>query len=181
MMRLLLVGLGLCTAVTPCGCKRAAEQEKVSSKSASAAREDHTRDNGADHAHANGGDHGHEQAAGDDQDADHHDEVDLGTFAIGDVQVTFAQGHGKVEAGKEGHLVIKLPYSDNGATAVRVWLGTADRTASYVGKGEYAPSHDDYDVHAIAPDPLPADAMWWVEIEKPDGTRSVGSVKPLME
>lgn len=95
------------------------------------------------------------------------------------MKVSFAQGHGKLVAGQEGHLVVKLPYNDKGASVVRAWIGNQDRTLSFVGKGQYAPSHDDYDVHAIAPDPLSKDAMWWVEIEKPDGTKVVGSVKPL--
>ncbi len=83
-----------------------------------------------------------------------------------------------IEAGKEGHLIIKLPYKDDGSTVVRAWIGTEDRTVSAVGKGEYAPSHNDYDIHTIAPTPLPADAKWWVEVEKPDGTKVVGSVAP---
>ena len=119
-----------------------------------------------------------------DEGADHdhaHDEVVSDPVTIGDMQVELAQGHGAVEAGKEGHLVVKLPYNDNGATIVRAWIGGDDRTMSMVGKGEYAPSHDDYDIHAMAPDPLPANTMWWIEIEKPDGTKVVGSAKPIME
>jgi hypothetical protein len=115
------------------------------------------------------------------EEHDHaHDEVSLGTFSAGDMKIEAAQGHGMVEAGKEGHLVITLPYKDDGATVVRAWIGTEDRTMSAVGKGEYAPSHDDYDIHAIAPTPLPADAKWWVEVEKPDGSKVVGSVVPKM-
>lgn len=110
-----------------------------------------------------------------------HDEVSLGKAKVGDLEVELAQGHGAVEAGKEGHLVVKLPYNDAGATIVRAWIGTADRTSSMVGKGTYAPSHDDYDVHADAPKPLPADAMWWIEVEKPDGAKQVGSAKPILE
>ncbi|MCP3918100.1 MAG: hypothetical protein GY711_21335 [bacterium] len=116
------------------------------------------------------------------EEEDHeHDEEPLGTVEIGGMQVEFAQGHGSVAAGEEGHLVVKLPYSDNGATTVRAWIGTEDRTLSYVGKADYAKSHDDYDAHANAPDPLPENVMWWVEIEKPDGTKAVGSVQPLMD
>ena len=96
---------------------------------------------GHDHPH---GDHDHS-----------HEEVSLGTAMVGDLEVELAQGHGKVSAGKEGHLVVKLPYSDDGATVVRAWIGTEDRALSRVGKGDYAPSHDDYDIHADAPDPLP--------------------------
>jgi hypothetical protein len=64
---------------------------------------------------------------------------------------------------------------------VRAWLGTEDRTLSLVGLGEYAPSHDDYDVHVTAPDPLPSPLMWWFEIETPDGTKVLGSAAPLVE
>ncbi len=110
-----------------------------------------------------------------------HDEDSLGTVEIGDLSVELAQGHGAITGGSEGHLVVKLPYSDSGSTVVRAWIGTEDRTLSYVGKGEYAPSHDDYDVHATAPDPLPADARWWIEIAKPDGTKVVGSAQPILE
>jgi hypothetical protein len=97
---------------------------------------------------------------------------------LGEHSLELAQGHGAVAAGKEGHLVVKLPYNDGGATIVRAWIGTEDRTLSYVGKGQYAPSHDDYDVHATAPDPLPAETQWWIEIEQPDGTKLVGSAQP---
>jgi hypothetical protein len=115
------------------------------------------------------------------EEPDHaHDEVSLGIFTAGGMEIEAAQGHGMVEAGKEGHLVIKLPYKDDGASVVRAWIGTEDRTMSAVGKGEYAPSHDDYDIHSIAPTPLPAGAKWWVEVEKPDGTKAVGSIAPKM-
>jgi hypothetical protein len=125
---------------------------------------------GDEAAHASGAEDGHE-----------HAEDSLGTALIGDLAVEFAQGHGALQGGKEGHLVVKLPYSDDGATIVRAWIGTDDRTSSYVGKGEYAASHDDYDVHATAPDPLPEAVRWWVEIEQPDGAKLVGSVAPILE
>ena len=118
--------------------------------------------------------------AGETEDHEHAEDP-LGTAKIGELEVELAQGHGGVVAGKEGHLVVKLPYSDDGSTIVRAWIGTEDRTRSYVGKGEYARSHDDYDVHATAPDPLPEGVLWWIEIEQPDGTRLVGSARPLFE
>lgn len=139
----------------------------------------HTHDDGTVHSDQadEGGSEGGEDAA---DEGHEHDEVSIGSVTIGDMQVELAQGHGSVEAGKEGHLVVKLPYNDNGASVVRAWIGTDDRTLSMVGLGEYAASHDDYDVHAVAPDPLPEGAMWWVEIEKPDGTKVVGSA-PILE
>ena len=131
-----------------------------------------------DHVHEPGDDSGHEQA----EEQDHaNDETPLGSTMIGELEVELAQGHGAVAAGAEGHLVLKLPYSDAGSTVVRAWIGGEDRTLSYVGKGEYSASHDDYDVHATAPDQLPADPMWWIEIEQPDGSKLLGSAQPILE
>lgn len=110
-----------------------------------------------------------------------HDEVSLGAVTIGEMSVELAQGHGAVAAGKDGLIVVKLPHNDGGKTIVRAWIGTEDRTLSAAGLGEYHPSHDDYDIHAAAPDPLPENVMWWIEIELPDGTKVVGSAKPIME
>ncbi|MED6334461.1 MAG: hypothetical protein VYE81_03615 [Planctomycetota bacterium] len=127
-----------------------------------------------------GGGHDHPHPHGEEDDH-HHEEVSLGTAQVGDLEVELAQGHGAVVAGAEGHLVVKLPYSDDGATVVRAWIGTEDRTLSLVGKGDYAPSHDDYDIHADAPDPLPGGVQWWIEVQKPDGTKLVGSADPVLE
>lgn len=147
----------------------------------------HAHDGGG-HYHADGtwhadDDHGHAGAAHD-AGADHHDhgeEAPLPPATLGDMTVQLAQGHGPLKAGQTGHLVVKLPYNDNGATVVRAWISGIDHTLSPVGQGVYAPSHDDYDVSAVAPEPLPKDAMWWVEIEKPDGTKLLGSTKPITE
>ena len=149
--------------------------------------------NEAPHDHDHDGDHGHEHPADDDKGDDHgdshpdeqadehdheHEEVSIGSTTVGEWTVKLAQGHGAVTAGEEGHLVVVLPFKDDGATTVRAWIGSADRNASFVGKGDYAPSHDDYDVHATAPDPLPQDVKWWIEIERPDGKKATGSAQP---
>jgi hypothetical protein len=129
--------------------------------------------------------HGHDHDDDDhDHDHDHeHDEHPLGTVTILGMEIEGAQSHGAVEPGKLCHLVVKLPYNDGGQTIVRAWIGTEDRDLSYVGRGEYAASHDDYDIHVEAPDPLPPPelARWWIEIERPDGTRGVGSLPILTE
>lgn len=132
------------------------------------------------HDHAEGQDHDHGTETAEAHGHDHGDEVELGVLTAGDMQIAASQSHGNVEAGKEGHLVIKLPHNDAGATVVRAWIGTEDRTLSTVGRGEYAAGHNDYDIHAMAPNPLPEGTMWWVEIEKPDGTKAIGSIAPKM-
>lgn len=139
----------------------------------------HVHADGTTHGDHDGTDHGGEEHMGDEDHA--HEEVALPTASLGDMTLELAQGHGVLEAGKESHLVVKLPYNDNGETIVRAWIGTEDRTLSMVGKGQYAPSHDDYDIHTVAPIPLPENTMWWIEIEKPDGTKVVGSTNPIIE
>lgn len=127
-------------------------------------------------SNTSGGSSETETAGGMEDDHDHGEEVALGTATVGDFEVEAFQGHGETEPGKEMHLVVKLPYNDSGASEVRAWIGTEDRFASVVGKGDYAASHDDYDIHAVAPDPLPEGAAWWIEITQPDGTTHVGSI-----
>ncbi len=164
----LLYALGLSGLLVSCG-----DKHKTTS-----AHKDH-------HGHEHADHDGHDDHKADDKHDDHHDhdhgeEVTLGSHEIEGIKVDAAQGHGAVEAGKEGHLIVKLPFNDKGETVVRVWIGTADKTLSAPGKGVYAPSHDDYDIHTMAPDPLPADTKWWVEISKPDGTKATGSI-PLLK
>lgn len=178
---ILACGLGAACLLTGCEEKKSQTDTNVT-KSSGANDAGKAHDHGHDHDH----DHDHEHGdAHDDHDHDHdaehghdhdHDEVPIGSTMVGDLKVECAQSHGTAAAGKELHLVVKLPYNDKGASTVRVWIGTEDRLSSVVAKADYAPSHDDYDVHALCPDPLPADAKWWIEVEKPDGTKQVGSI-----
>lgn len=130
------------------------------------------------HVHGPDGQDHHDDVDETHEDHGHGGETPLDPITIDGMTVELAQGHGRLEPGKELHLVVKLPYSDNGATVIRAWLGADDRFASVVAKAEYAPSHDDYDIHAVAPDPLPENTMWWIEIEKPDGEKLIGSARP---
>jgi len=131
---------------------------------------------GRQHVHADGSVHdGHEHSGGQGHSHEHSKSIALGEFDIGGVRVQAAQEQSKVSAGGECQLVIKLPYCDKGETTIRAWIGTEDRTLSMVGKGVYAPGHDDYDIHTVAPQPIPDGAQWWVEIEKPDGTKTLGA------
>ena len=85
-----------------------------------------------------------------------------------------------MRAGAESHLVVQFEEPSGGSSTVRAWLGTQDRNASFVGKGEYDAAHKSYDIHATAPDPLPEGVMWWIEIEAPDGTKSLGNANPIL-
>lgn len=159
----LLSALALSVLIVSCG-----DKEKTPVTSSSTANKEHD-----DHHHGEHDDH-HD-------DHDHGEEVTLGSHDIEGIKVEAAQGHGAVEAGKEGHLVITLPFNDKGETVVRVWIGTADKTLSSPGKGLYEQSHANYDIHTVAPKPLPADSKWWVEISKPDGTKATGAIPFLKD
>jgi hypothetical protein len=132
-----------------------------------------TGTSGTDHSHAEGDDHQHVE--GDSHEDDAHDLQPLGDVELGDMSVQAFQGHGEAAAGKELHLLVKLPDDVSGAT-VRAWIGTDDRYASVVALGTYAQDEQGYSLHATAPDPLPESAAWWIEVELADGTTHVGSV-----
>ena len=136
---------------------------------------------GHGHSHADG-DHSHDPVSETPDEGDHdHEMVPLGVARLGELEVNLAQGHGGIAAGKENHLVVTLPYSDGGASVVRVWIGTEDRTKSMVSKADFDTERGSYDVHATAPSPLPQNAQWWVEIQKPDGTKVVGAADAIAE
>lgn len=137
------------------------------------------------HTHADGSTHGahddtHTHADGSTH-ADHddgHESIVLDPITIEGMSIQLTQNHGPVNAGEEEHLIIKVDDAD--ILAVRVWIGTEDRTLSFVGKGEYAVINDAFEAHTMAPDPLPENAMWWIEIEKADGSKVIGSAQPVM-
>lgn len=146
----------------------------------SGAESDHgDHDHAADtHTHADGStheDHGHDDAM--EEHDGMHESIPLKPATIAGMSIELTQGHGAVGAGEEEHLIVMIDGGETDIMGVRAWIGTEDRTMSYVGKGEYSVIGDSYDIHAIAPDPLPENAMWWIEIELADGTKQVGSTE----
>lgn len=157
----------LATAIWCAGCGQGSSEAQPADP-AGGHGHDHSHD---DHDHA---EHDHSGQ----MDEDHHDEVDIGSIQLGGMEVRLAQGHGQLEPGKELHLVIRLPESDAGSSVIRAWLGTDDRFSSVVSRADYSASSGTYDVHVVAPDPLPEPTLWWIEITRPDGEKLIGSVAP---
>lgn len=124
------------------------------------------------HAH---GDDTHTHAEESHTTDDMHESIPLGSIMIDNITVELTQNHGVVDPGEEEHLVVKIPQSDPETFTVRAWIGTEDKTRSYVGKGEYSADHGAFDIHIIAPESLDPGAKWWIEIEKPDGSVHTGS------
>lgn len=129
------------------------------------------------HSHGPNGEH----VADDAKKAGHDGPViALGSSTAGAFQVTTTRDEGAIEAGKDAAIdVIVTPAA--GATAkasaVRFWIGTEDAKGSVKAKAEVedpaAPNR--WHNHAEIPDPIPADAKLWVEIEADGGAKSVTS------
>jgi len=137
----------------------------------------------AGHGHKEGDGHDHAKpaaaapaggagkAGGDHGDHGHGEGGALGTVSIGAWTVKVG---GEIKAGSEAHLDIEL--SGNAATpaAVRVWIGSQDGKGSMKQKADG--SGKEYHAHADVPNPIPADAKLWIEIDDGKGGKSVGGI-----
>jgi catechol 2,3-dioxygenase-like lactoylglutathione lyase family enzyme len=71
----------------------------------------------------------------------------------------------------DGHFNLKI--SGGEVAAVREWVGPEDASGVVVVKTEI--ENDYHHGHVEMPDPIPADARLWIEIETPAGERLKGS------
>lgn len=78
---------------------------------------------------------------------------------------------------KDGHLNLRITGGE--VAAVREWVGPEDASGVVVVKTEI--ENDYHHGHIEMPDPIPADARLWIEIEAPDGTLHKGSVPLVSE
>ncbi len=67
----------------------------------------------------------------------------------------------------DGHFNIAVSGGD--VKAVRIWVGPEDASGVMVAKTEI--ENDYHHGHVEMPDPIPADAVLWIEIESPVGPR----------
>ncbi|MBI2421448.1 MAG: hypothetical protein HYV27_01375 [Candidatus Hydrogenedentes bacterium] len=72
---------------------------------------------------------------------------------------------------KDGHLNTRIAGGE--VAAVRVWVGPEDATGVMVVKTEI--ENDYHHGHVEMPNPIPAGAKLWIEIETPTGERLKGS------
>ena len=93
--------------------------------------------------------------------------IDIGEAKIGGLVVRAFQG-GKVAPGKEAEFDLELAGGTNPPVAVRGWIGAESGKGSMKARfdkdgGQHMHGHVD------VPDPLPADARLWVEVETKAG------------
>lgn len=119
-------------------------------------------------------DHDHDKETKDKDGEMHGDAHKLKTVTAGAFTVNVTQ-FGHIELGKEGHFDITLEGGE--AAAVRVWVGTEDKTKWRSSKAER--TDNGFHAHADVPADLPADAKLWLEIETDDGETVTASLEFL--
>lgn len=176
--RLILVGacVGSLTLLIACESKTPTPPTPTTPtppKSAGTASGD-KHDDHAGHDHAAGDKHDdHDHADGDKHDDhdSHGPTVVLGNSAIGAFAVVASRA-GEVKPGGEVAVDVDITPAAGAAAkvaSIRVWIGTQD------AKGSLKAKLDSGHGHVEVPNPMPAEAKLWVEVEDDKGTKSVGS------
>ncbi|MBM4107843.1 MAG: hypothetical protein FJ255_03385 [Phycisphaerae bacterium] len=106
--------------------------------------------------------------------------ITLGSTAIGPFQASATRDQGSIVAGKDAPIDVTVTApADSTAkvAAVRFWIGTQDARGSVKARAEVEDHAEPnrWHTHAEIPNPIPADARLWVEIEDTQGGVSVGS------
>ncbi|MCA9284198.1 MAG: hypothetical protein KDA22_03215 [Phycisphaerales bacterium] len=121
-------------------------------------------------------DHDGDGHAGHDHDGDHGDHgdmgshgamVDLGTATIANFEVHCSRDEGDITAGGEIAVDVHVTGDLAPIAAVRIWYGAADAAGSIKARADIEdpkdPAH--WHTHVEVPDPIPAEAAVWVELE----------------
>ncbi len=133
------------------------------------------------HTHSEGDGHDHGTSASgktaDSHEGHSHDDghghgetVQLGEQTVDGMSVK-ASRDGAITAGKDAAIDVWVTGGTGKVAAVRFWIGTQDAKGSMKAKAEL--EKDNWHTHAEVPDPLPAGAKLWVEVELESGTKSV--------
>ncbi|MBL8757728.1 MAG: hypothetical protein JNK35_04770 [Phycisphaerae bacterium] len=112
---------------------------------------------------------GHTHAPGDGHDHGHGPATALGEQTAGGFTVK-AVREGDVKPGGEATFDIAVSGGAGKPAAVRLWVGTQDATGSVKAKAEA--EGDGWHAHVEVPNPLPAGAKLWVEVESAAGEKS---------
>lgn len=164
----LAVGLILAaSALALAGCEKKPAPSSPSGPAAgsSAKHDDHDHDHDHDHKPGDGHDHDH-----DGHDHDHGPVTQLGEQTAGGYTVKALRA-GDVKPGSDATFDVAVSGGATKPTAVRLWVGAQDGKGSMKARGEF--EKDGWHAHVEVPDPLPAGAKLWVEIEAEGGAKVV--------
>ena len=149
-------------SMTGCG-----DSTPTKSAATASAKDDHAGPDHAGHDHA--ADETHAELAAED---DHGATTTLGEQTAGGFTLK-ASRDGDLVAGKEAPINIDVQGAGKVA-AVRFWIGAEDGAGSMKAKAELEHTTN-WHTHAEVPNPLPAGAKLWVEIEAEGGAKYVVS------
>lgn len=115
---------------------------------------------------------------------DHHDPTikkqDFGTTTIGGVKFEKITQEGAIEAGHEGAFDVVIAEGQKPPKALRAWIGTESAEGSTKTKLEKEPNRH-YHSHVETPDPIPAGAQYWLEVEPEGGKKAKAGFKFFTE
>lgn len=122
-----------------------------------------------------GADHGHAHAEPAPADDGHHGGpvIELGSAEVAGMTVRASRDAGEIRAGGDAPVDVWIDDGVGPAAVVRFWIGTEDAKGAIKAKAEI--ENGKWHTHTEIPDPLPADARLWVEIEDKDGATHVVS------
>lgn len=155
MAKVLAASLALWLAMT-LGCEKKAEQAK--SGSAPEVQKD-------EHGHDAGSHEGHEHHAG--------ERHELGATKVGEFEISAAYS-GTITPGKEVDVDLALKGERGKVAAIRAWIGTEDAKGSM--KAKAALEGEGYHAEVEVPEPMPAGAALWVEIETSQAQKLLGAL-----
>ena len=140
-----------------------------------------SKSDGHDHDHDEGGKHPESKSAPGHGGA----VIALGEQTIGPFVAKATRDEGQIVASKDAPIDVTVTPTAGAAakaTAVRFWIGTEDAKGSVKAKAEIenADEPNRWHVHAEVPNPIPAGAKLWVEIEDDKGEKSLGSFELKM-
>lgn len=103
---------------------------------------------------------------------DHSTATTLGPLEIEGQSVT-VKVHGGMHAGETGHMDV-IVEGDKTPATVRLWVGDKEAVGIRKGKAQ-STGPNKFHGHTANPDPIPADAKLWVEVENEDGSMVTAS------
>jgi hypothetical protein len=110
-------------------------------------------------------------ADGGKKDGDHANAITLGETTVAGLKIKALQDE-PVKAGGEGAFDLQITGYPAGQKpkAVRFWVGTESGEGSVKAKAEEE-KPDNWHTHAEVPNPIPAGAKFWAEIEPATGAK----------
>lgn len=164
MVKVLMASLVFCLAMM-LGCEKKGEQAK-NTPAPAAQKDEHGHEAGSHEGEQPGAEAGgHEHHAG--------EKHDLGATKVGEFEVSAAYS-GTLTPGKAVDVDLALKGERGKVAAIRAWIGTEDAKGSI--KAKAAPEGEGYHAEVEAPEPMPAGAALWIEIETSQAQKLLGTL-----